>query len=605
MTAAEKRKLEKELAGLPSGTIVRRTIRGADRFYRQWREDGTPRSRYLKASEVDALRALIERRKEIKSLLSNGQGSALPATRKAGAASIRQKFTTDVATGRDLLEFATGLERFRKRDMFPSVMKYLRSDATDRVLVISGLRRTGKTTMLRQAILSLSPSERAKAAYAKMSDRDTMSALKTDLKALHDAGFRYVFIDEVTLLEDFIDTASVLSDIFAGMGMKIVLSGTDSLGFWFAERDELYDRAFTLHTTFIPFREHARLLGTDDVDEYIRLGGTLRAGRILFGHKDAKNDSASFRSDETTRFYIDTAIARNIQRSLRCVDGGRHLRLLIDLYEAGELTNAINRIIEDMNHRFVLQTILREFRSSDLRLASRNLARSTDPKRQADALLKADIPRVTKRLMDILDIRRAEDLKVGITDGTAMQIREYLQAIDLVTPCPIEFDGTDGERSERTLFSQPGMRFCQAQALVFALMNDESLSTIPADERKVVRDAILDEVRGRMLEDIVLLETIKAKADGPVSVFKLQFSAGEYDMVVADSDALTCALYEVKHSTEPDERQIRHLTDRQKIAAVENRYGAVSSRTVLYRGKDFTHKSGVAYRNVAKYLKSL
>ena len=596
MTTAEKRKLERELAALPSGAIVRRTIRGAERFYHQWREDGATRSRYLKADEVEALRALIERRKELKRILRG---------ERAGGSPIRRRFMTDVATGRDLLDIARGVERFEKRDMFPSVMKYLRSDTTDRVLVISGLRRTGKTTMLRQAILSLSAAERSKAAYAKMSERDTMAALKADLKTLHDAGFRYVFIDEVTLMEDFIDTASVLSDIFAGMGMKIVLSGTDSLGFWFAERDELYDRAFTLRTTFIPFREHARLLGTDDVDEYIRFGGTLRAGEILFSHRDAKNDSASFRNNETTRFYIDTAIARNIQRSLRCVDGGRHFRLLIDLYEADELTNAINRIIEDMNHRFVLQTLLREFKSSDLRLASRNLAKSADPKRQTDALLKADIPRVTRRLMDILDIRRAEDLKVGLTDGTAAQIREYLQALDLVTPCPVEFDGAGGERSERMLFSQPGMRFCQAQALVFALMNDESLSRIPADERKIVRDAILDEVRGRMLEDIVLLETIKAKANGPVSVFKLQFAAGEYDMVVADSDALTCDLYEVKHSTEPDERQRRHLTDEKKLAATGKRYGAITSRTVLYRGPDFTHESGVAYRNVASYLKSL
>ena len=550
MTTAEKRKLERELAALPSGAIVRRTIRGAERFYHQWREDGATRSRYLKADEVEALRALIERRKELKRILRG---------ERAGGSPIRRRFMTDVATGRDLLDIARGVERFEKRDMFPSVMKYLRSDTTDRVLVISGLRRTGKTTMLRQAILSLSAAERSKAAYAKMSERDTMAALKADLKTLHDAGFRYVFIDEVTLMEDFIDTASVLSDIFAGMGMKI----------------------------------------------YIRFGGTLRAGEILFSHRDAKNDSASFRNNETTRFYIDTAIARNIQRSLRCVDGGRHFRLLIDLYEADELTNAINRIIEDMNHRFVLQTLLREFRSSDLRLASRNLAKSADPKRQTDALLKADIPRVTRRLMDILDIRRAEDLKVGLTDGTAAQIREYLQALDLVTPCPVEFDGAGGERSERMLFSQPGMRFCQAQALVFALMNDESLSRIPADERKIVRDAILDEVRGRMLEDIVLLETIKAKANGPVSVFKLQFAAGEYDMVVADSDTLTCDLYEVKHSTEPDERQRRHLTDEKKLAATGKRYGAITSRTVLYRGPDFTHESGVAYRNVASYLKSL
>ena len=145
-------------------------------------------------------------------------------------------------------------------------------------------------------------------------DSDSRIAVLSDRA---EATFRIVFQDSNRepldiLMEDFIDTASVLSDIFAGMGMKIVLSGTDSLGFWFAERDELYDRAFTLRTTFIPFREHARLLGTDDVDEYIRFGGTLRAGEILFSHRDAKNDSASFRNNETTRFYIDTAIARNI-----------------------------------------------------------------------------------------------------------------------------------------------------------------------------------------------------------------------------------------------------------------------------------------------------
>ena len=594
MTKTERQRLEREFATLPPGSIVRRTIRGAERFYHQWRENGATTSRYLKAEEVAPLRALIARRKEIKRLLSGRMASvAVPA------------FKTDVATGHALVEFARGVEKFEKRDMFQSVMRYLRSDVADRVLVIAGLRRTGKTTMLRQAILALSPADRGKAAYAKMTEQDTMSDLKADLKILHNAGFRYVFIDEVTLMEDFIDTASVLSDIFAGMGMKIVLSGTDSLGFWFAERDELYDRAFTLHTTFIPFREHARLLGTDDVDEYIRLGGTLRAGELLFGHKDAKNDSASFRSDETTRFYIDTAIARNIQRSLRCVDAGRHFRLLIDLYEKGELTNAINRIIEDMNHRFVLQTLLREFKSADLKLASRNLARSADPVRQTDALLKADVPRVTKRLMNILDIRRAEDLKAGLTAGTVSQIREYLHALDLIVPCPVEFIGAQDERAERVLFSQPGMRFCQAQALVFSLMNDESLADIPARERKIVRDAVLDDVRGRMLEDIVLLETIKAKADEAVAVFKLQFAAGEYDMVVANADSASCKVYEIKHSAEADENQLRHLTDKSKLSATERRYGTITARTVLYRGKEFVHDSGITYRNVASYLKSL
>ena len=593
MTNEERIALESELSTLPQGSIVRREIRGAMRFYHQWREDGRTRSRYLKPDEAEELGAKIARRKEIKQLLGSAPRSAAP------------RFMTNVTTGESLVRLAHGVEKFKTRDMFGAIMKYLRSDSTDRVLVVCGLRRTGKTTMLRQAILALDAAERVKAAYAKMTERDTMAKLRADLETLNAAGFKYVFIDEVTLMEDFIDTAGVLSDIFAGMGMKIVLSGTDSLGFWFAERDELYDRAFTLHTTFIPFREHARLLGTDDVDGYINFGGTLRVGEILFSHADAKNDAASFRDDETTRFYIDTAIARNIQRSLRCVDGGRHFRLLIDLYEAGELTNAVNRIIEDMNHLFVLQTLVREFESSDLKLTARNLARTTTPGRRTSALLKADIRRVTARLMEILDIRRAEDLKIGLTDGCAAQIREYLQALDLIVPCPVEFAGAAQERSERVLFSQPGMRYAQAQALVFALMVDPSFASVPASERKAVTDAILDEVKGRMLEDIVLLETIKARSGGGISVFKLQFPAGEFDMVVADRDTATCEIYEIKHSSVADDRQLRHLADSEKLSATEHRFGTIRSRTVIYRGEDFKHPSGVAYRNAAEYLKSL
>lgn len=597
MNPSERKALMQELESLPAGTLVRRTIRGAERFYHQWREDGKTRSRYLSRDEADALRRQVERKKAIKRLLAGSPQTPNTPTPTA--------FKTDIATGKALVELTKGIEGFKTRDMFPSVMKYLRSDSTDRVLIVCGLRRTGKTTMLRQAMRSLSPTERRHAAYVKVAETDTMAALKADLTALHEEGFKFVFIDEVTLMEDFIDTASVLSDLFAGMGMKIVLSGTDSLGFWFAEHDELYDRAFTLHTTFIPFREHARLLGTRDVDNYIGFGGTLRTGSILFDHKDAKNDAASFRSDESTRFYIDTAIARNIQHSLKCVDSGRHFRLLIDLYEAGELTNAINRIIEDMNHRFVLQVLEREFESGDLKLAKRNIVRSSDPERHAEAILRADIPKVTKRLMGLLDIRNADERKRGLTDGCAEQIREYLTALDLIVPCPVEYMGKANASSERILFAQPGMRFCQAQALVHALMEDPALVRASALERKIVRDAILNEVRGRMLEDIVLLETIKARADATTSVFKLQFAAGEFDMVIADTENLTCQLFEIKHSTERDDRQLRHLVDDEKLAATEHRFGEITSRAVLYRGRDVQNVSGIAYRNVEKYLMSL
>ena len=155
-----------------------------------------------------------------------------------------------------------------------------------------------------------------------------MAMMNRDLKKLFNAGFRYVFIDEVTLMEDFIDSAALFSDVFATMGMKIVLSGTDSLGFWLAMDEELYDRAKSIHTTFIPYREYSRLLGIDSIDEYIRYGGTLRAGELAFDDEDVNAQDASFRDDESTRRYIDTAICKNIQHSLASYESGGHFRHL-------------------------------------------------------------------------------------------------------------------------------------------------------------------------------------------------------------------------------------------------------------------------------------
>lgn len=91
-------------------------------------------------------------------------------------------------------------------------------------------------------------------AYIKIKTTDEMTNLINDLNTLYNYGYKYIFIDEITLLSDFINTAAVLSDIFSMMGMKIVISGTDSLSFAMANRDELYDRNIMIHTSFISFK---------------------------------------------------------------------------------------------------------------------------------------------------------------------------------------------------------------------------------------------------------------------------------------------------------------------------------------------------------------
>ena len=596
-TEEEIEKWAKELVLSHGGSVSAKTIRGTVRYYLQWKEHGRYRSKYLRATEVAAVRRQL-------ALMRGKAVAENPLSFEI--AKLDDVYETNVCTGKSLLEFAEEARGLLTRDAFPRIEAYIKGPRTSRVFVIYGLRRTGKTTMIRQSILSLPDELRAHAAYVKVGTGDTLAALNRDLKRLHANGIDLVYIDEVTLLGNFIDSASLFSDVHAAVGMKIVLSGTDSLGFWLASREELYDRAELLHTTFIPFHEHARLLGTDDIDDYIEFGGTFKIGDRRFGHPDARREEASFRDDETTRFYIDTAIARNIQHSLKGLEAGGHFRHLKELYDAGELTDAINRVVEDINHRFVLDVLTRRFKSHDLGSAADLLMKSPDPVRSLDVYASVDVDAVTACLKDILDIREKERRSVALTESHVREIREYLRALDLLVS--VELRTISGPPFSRDVFVQPGLRYAQAQALVFALGRDSGFNRLAGTKAKALVECILDDVKGRMLEDIVLIETRLAFPASPnpfegFDVFKLQFDIGEFDMVVCDNVHRTCRLFEIKHSGEVTEQQFRHLVDREKIRLVRERFGDVTERTVLYRGADADIDGGIRYRNVNAFLK--
>ena len=590
--------LERQIAGLPIGYISKKTINGKVRYYHQWTENRKKHSQYLRDGEMEVLQEQIDRRKSLQAQLKELQ-SGMPKARQP-----KLDFETSVIAGRGLEAMSQGVKDWGLRDCFEQLEEYLYSKESDRVCLIFGLRRTGKTTMLRQAIGRMAKEDLSRTAYIKARRTDNMAMMNRDLKKLFDAGFRYVFIDEVTLMEDFIDSAALLSDVFATMGMKIVLSGTDSLGFWLAMDEELYDRAKAIHTTFIPYREYSRLLGIDSIDEYIRYGGTLRAGELAFDDEDVNAQDASFRDDESTRRYIDTAICKNIQHSLACYESGGHFRHLYSLYEAGELTSAINRIIEDMNHRFLISVLTDDFLSHDLRLTAANLRKERDPEKRTEALDAIDTEAVTQRLMELLDIRNKEEQSIGITTAHIIEIKQYLAALELIVDCPIESADPGIEPVEHILFTQPGMRYCQAQALVHSLLKDEQFSALSEYDKTQITGRILEEVRGRMMEDIVLLETMKA-ADKDHRVFKLQFEAGEFDMVIYDQKENSCEIFEIKHSSKQVPFQYRHLVDEDKCQRTERRFGPIQGRYILYRGEDAQMENGVQYWNVENYLKAL
>lgn len=513
----------------------------------------------------------------------------------AAVLSQMPEFYTNVVTGAGLRALANSVAKYGKRDCFSILQKFVTGSYDGKICILYGLRRTGKTTLLFQMLSEL-PIE--KTAYIKVQTIDDMSRLTKDLKALFELGYRYVFIDEITLLSDFIDTAAVLSDVFSMMGMKIVVSGTDSLGFAMANCDELYDRSVTIHTSFISFREYARLLNIRSVDSYIEYGGTLKMENMSFDDPDAAFDEVAFRDDESTRKYIDTAISRNIQHTLKNDHYGEYFNQLRELYEKGELTNVINRIVQHMNHRFVLRVVEDEFKSHDFGSAKELLLHDL-PAEQATVLYDVNEKQILERLKAIIEVKEKSETTVPITQEHIDKVKKYLLMLDLIVNCPERYES--GKQAEHIVFSQPGMRYAIAKALVYSLMQDAYFASISEADKAYITGKILDDVKGRMLEDIVLLEVRKA-APSTMEAFKFKFDAGgEFDMVIYDKAGQNCRIYEIKHSTEVNEKQTIHLRDAEKCQIVENRFGPISGKFVLYRGKD-TFAEGVQYLNVENFL---
>lgn len=578
MTQQERNRIQHRIDSLPSGGITYKTINGKKYPYYQWTENGKQRGRRVQGDELTSLSEQIEERKRLQQMLKESPVSAdtevFAATR----------------TGEALKRYIAPVESFQKRELIHSLREYIFGGVSDRVFILYGLRRTGKTTMIRQIISEMSEEMFSQTAFIQINASNTMAQIHRELRNLEAHGYRYVFLDEVTLMDDFIEGAALFSDVYAASGMKIVLSGTDSLGFVFSEDEQLYDRCIMLHTTFIPYREFEEVLGIKGIDEYIRYGGTMSMGGVKY------NATPTFASKKSTDEYVDSAIAKNIQHSLKNYRYEAHFGSLIELYNRNELTSAINRIIEDINHRFTIEVLTRQFRSTDLRISENNL-RSTN-----DILDRIDKEKVTQRLREILEIKNKEEQTVEITEEHRAQIKDYLDLLDLTLDIDIIHMSNLNRKETRTVITQPGMRYSQAVALINQIMLDETFQTLSLTERNMVTERILNEIKGRMMEDIVLLETKKAWPN--CQVFKLQFAVGEFDMVVFDPDHACCEIYEVKHSKEFDKNQIRHLIDPAKCSDTAFRYGSIQGKYVLYRGVD-TVVDEINYLNVEEYLKAL
>ena len=585
--------LERLIDELPRGYLSVKMIRGKERYYHQWYEDGKLVTKYVRAADYPPLKEQMDRKRLLKSELREleDRSSTVP-------------LRTDALVGKELLAMAEKADGYRRRDCYRILDGYLHGNDGN-VCILHGLRRTGKTMLICQALADMGDEELERTAYILVGDGDTNDDIRTDLRHLRARGIRTVFIDEVTRLRNFVPFSYYFADVIVMSGMRVVLSGTDSLGFWAAAQDQLYGKAVFIHTTYIPYREHARLTGGEDIDGYITHGGIFRGGSFDLEGPASFRECPSFDTDEDVDRYMGLAITGNIENTLVRTVGCARMSFGNDafqMHEAGVFRDAIARIVEDINRRFLPEIVKADSRSGDPDNLVHNIDQcSGDPPWDVEGISRDDVSEALRR---VLDITEAGDGRPRITGVTLLRMKTYLKAMDLFADMPTESENVDEDRSEHTICLQPGLRYRQAMATIDALEADDMFRELPVETREAVKGLARDTVSGHILEEMVLYDTMTSLGAG-FRVFKLFMDQGEVDMVIRDLSAGECVLVEVKRSTTPHQNQSRHMRDGHTLEYMSHRFGKVVAPCVLYRGEDTVDGRGVRYVNVRDYLLGL
>lgn len=550
---------------LSKGGVSTKIIRGKKYYYYQWYENGKKRSKTISFDEYNRIK-------------SDGDINHAPIY-------YNKIHNIDILKGEDLHKSISYLKNWKKRDSFKDIVKYLNSPLDSKVLILYGLRRTGKTTLMFQSILELE--DKDKSAYLLVNSNTTMGDINLTLFELDKEGYKYIYIDEITLAKDFISSCQFLSDIYA-LKLKIVLSGTDSFGFYISSKENLYNRSYMIHTTYIPFKEFSRVLNIKDIDKYIEYGGTLVSEGIDY-HKAIY---PTFFNEQTAMEYVDTAISKNIQNSLSNYDDGSKYPRLIGEKNEGRLTSLINKVVQDNNHRFVTSIINRTFKSNDYGSLKGLLRKNKLDDRLRTILDTIDDNKIYQEMMNKLDI-----VNHKVDQDTLNELYEYFKEIDLIDYYQtIDFDNLYSEQN--VVFTQPGLRYAQAKELIETLLYQDALLDLPIELVDIIFDTLLNDVKGRILEEIVLLDS---KRNHKHQSFKASFRIGEIDMCIYNKEKSEIDLYEIKHSKEDNIDQARHLLDEEKCTRIANRYGKIGHKYVLYRG-DNKLVGEIEYLNVEEYL---
>lgn len=211
-----------------------------------------------------------------------------------------------VCTGETLKDELDKIKDYNKRYCFSDLMQSF--DSSRNITIVYGVRRTGKTVLILQAIVELlkkgvSPS---KILYCSVEQGVEFGDIDEFLITAADRlGIDYLFVDEFTYISFEPNgrykqgNLGVYSESF--VGKHFIFSGTNSSFFIALENGIWYDRFSKVNTSYISYKEFEHLYQNSTLKEYINAGG------LLLDPVDLHSNIARHLKE-----YVNTAIIDNL-----------------------------------------------------------------------------------------------------------------------------------------------------------------------------------------------------------------------------------------------------------------------------------------------------
>lgn len=499
----------------------------------------------------------------------------------------------DILTGEALKTYCENVLRSRdihhQRRQWKALHRYCTKKNNGKVLSLYGLRRTGKSILMLQEIQRLHDYEHTALALCRPKDKEKMDDFLDYIEDHPEK--RYIFADEVTFFSDFLSSANILADRYALAGQKIILAGTDSLAFKIASEGILYDRTTLLHTTYLPYPEYNTIF-QKDLDEYIEYGGTMTDGREVYNQEDGLT---------SLRAYSNTAIADNIEHTLRNWDMGSHYMHLQRVLDDGDLRNYIFKNVQKFNRTFLYSTAAELFRSADLHTAA-DIARNNKniPREVRNSLKDSKLSAQIQHILGLKD--KIADRGEEENDQATEQVKTFLNTMDIIRVIPSKND----HREDEVLFIQPGLRYCLFEEARKKLQESDAFQSFSPDVCDFILTRMDENVKGHILEEIIYYQMLTdEKINHKYMVDKYRDPLGrEVDCLLIDRDTKDILLFEVKHSKQRHEGQTRHLANLEDVChPIERRYhGKIVGKAVIYRGQNAKAPNGIFYTRAENFL---